>query len=158
MWLARASEHQEERSLMDHQSVGERPATGVSRLDALLHAREIAEKVGAVKNGSHFFEFDDGGSSYSPEHGREVCGVCIAGAIELAEIALAGKAGRVLEDPFPLIYEQAVPLSDPPDDEGWSEDEYRNWSIAGAITEGGTPYVLKVLDAMIAAEREAVSA
>jgi hypothetical protein len=129
----------------------------VTRLAVLEHAREIAEQKGAVKNGDLFFEDADGDPiaycalELHPEARERVCGVCMAGAIFLAKLEL----GLPVTSPYSdlrRVEDVAVGLAPPApaDDSGYV------YATTGAITAGGTPYVLAVLDRMIETERAKV--
>jgi hypothetical protein len=146
-------------------------STDVTRLQVLEHAREIAEKVGAVEHGSAYFEVEDGDTGRAPTpcdsviYGlvplEKVCGVCVAGAAIYSALALG--AGYYKDEVFWL--EEARPFAHAVAAEQFGEPEVdhshgyprdlEDRCLTDTITKHGTPYVLAVLDAMIAQDREA---
>jgi len=120
----------------------------------LLRAREIADRKEAVQGGSNYFE---------DQHGRaiprdaitdsgDVCGVCIAGAVILAEIEL-DVCGVFGDGVFGDGVFAAVRAIEPVAAEVSGLDEYA--AITDAVESGGIKYVREVLDRMIERERVA---
>jgi hypothetical protein len=147
-------------------------ATTPTRLEILEHAREIALAKGAVKNGSNYFEaprFDvDALRGVGPTVVQKgtiqpdaICGVCIAGACMLAEVELG-----VPYDDMAWSYSwlsQVEPTAVlVASEHGWLDnvdpDEHADYAVTRLINHQGTDYVVEVLDRMIAAERDAVTA
>jgi hypothetical protein len=129
------------------------PAT---RLQELLHARNLAEGIGAVKDGINFFEDANGG----PIHHKDVVagkvasvdisGVCIAGALILSDVVLNGTSETGVVARVGMWYDMALPTA---------EAVYGQpmGCLTRAITQGGTAYVCRVLDRMIEDEWERTS-
>lgn len=144
-----------------------------TQLQILEHALEVAERVGAVKDGGNFFEHVDQGdrvemygSNVTRTTAPEVCGVCLAAAPALALLELTNAPSidlndmtrwfGVLQQPARLVMEEMLPE---PNEEGFSvvgdHVIYPGDGIfSDMITALGTPYVVNVLKKAIELERE----
>lgn len=117
------------------------------RLEVLRDARRLAGELGAVRDGSHWFE-DAEGREIPPGwvtrgHVKpdEVCRVCILGATLLAEVVRGEQRIASWLDPALTAAHGVLGAYDQP-------------LMVDAITERGTPYVLAVLGEMIRREEE----
>lgn len=126
----------------------------MGRLETILEARALVERVGVVEDGCHYAEelVDGKRRPIGPiflrarQHG-ELCGVCIAGACIVADPV---RGYEVWSETARLAACEVL--------ERMGEDlgDWQDSELSGAIDKFGEPYVLAVLDEMAARERHGI--
>lgn len=129
----------------------------MARLETILEARALVERVGVVENGCHYAEeiVDGKRRPIGPlflrmrQHG-ELCGVCIAGACIASDKDLgSGICWSDLARPAARVVLERM---------GEDLGDWQDSELSSAIDRFGESYVLAVLDEMAARERQEVPA
>jgi hypothetical protein len=144
----------------------------VTRVQIIEDALKWARQFGAIADGGCFFAVpadavDDPGDWYAigddqvevssnnllenPELRGKVCGVCLAGAVYYAEIMRGLRPGDAFPSAFAAIGDAAEQAK-----REFGIDHNTN-SFSSAIDEGGTEYVVRVLELQLEREKARVS-